>query len=74
MIHIRKSLSNRRGNYYYRDYSERIAETLCGAGPTGQDITDTKSGLAWMHEHDGCPECMKLAKWRDDELFKMKGE
>jgi len=63
MIHIRQVLVGKRGNYWYKDTNERQAKTLCGAAPTDRDVVDTKNGLEWLHEHKGCAECAKLARW-----------
>ena len=43
MIHIRKKLVRKGGNQFYKDYSIRKSETLCGAKVTDKDV-DFRTG------------------------------
>lgn len=63
-FHIRKRMTPRGGNSFYRDKSERKTETFCGAPVTGYDIRWNERGAVWnrsdFERFEPCAECLKV--------------
>lgn len=64
--HIRKRMTPRGGNSFYRDRSERKTETFCGAPVTGYDITWRERGVVWnrsdVERFEPCAACLLKAR------------
>lgn len=73
IIHIRKPLPRRRGNQWYKDRSEYVSKTLCGAdcGLYDVPLKDTKyksfdiKDPFWLTKGEFCPHCLELANLKE---------
>lgn len=66
VFHIRQRLRPRGGNQFYRDKSERVSETFCGAPPTEFDVAWNDRAQLFLGRVP-CKECMRLRDGRRQE-------
>lgn len=63
VFHIRKPLSKKRGNQWYRDHGPRDSVTFCGAVCTAYDIPERSRADAWTGpeglEFVPCEKCLE---------------